>query len=150
LQKGIGHTSDAVQVKDDKGGPVEDRNYQYETHYEDREVPEAKRINRETAERCLFFLAQSAESHAAWSSRRRFLDKYIGIVLAMEETKAGTGTAADKTRIAKKSIAYLRVLRDLEEAMYHETLLYGLRSAAEKKFSGWQTLNANLRIGVNM
>lgn len=137
-------------MKDDKGGPVEDRNYQYETHYEDREVPEAKRINRETAERCLFFLAQSAESHAAWSSRRRFLDKYIGIVLAMEETKAGTGTAADKTRIAKKSIAYLRVLRDLEEAMYHETLLYGLRSAAEKKFSGWQTLNANLRIGVNM
>jgi hypothetical protein len=134
----------------DTGGPVENRNYQYETHYEDSGVPDSKRINRETAERCLFFLAQSAESHAAWSARRRFLDKYMGIVLAMEETKAGPGSATDRTRKAKKSIAYLRVLRDLEEASYHETLLYGLRSAAEKKFSGWQTLNANLRTGVNL
>ena len=137
-------------MKTDAGGPVEDRNYQYESRFEDTEVPEAKRINRETAERCLFFLAQSAESHAAWSARRRFLDKYMGIVLAMEETKSGAGSATDKTRTAKKSIAYLRVLRDLEEASYHETLLYGLRSAAEKKFSGWQTLNANLRTGVNL
>lgn len=134
----------------DAGGPVEDRNYTYETHYEDNTVPDSKRINRETAERCLFFLAQSAESHAAWSARRRFLDKYMGIVLAMEESKDQTGSATDRTRKAKKSIPYLRVLRDLEEASYHETLLSALRSAAEKKFSGWQTLNANLRTGVNL
>lgn len=134
----------------DTGGPIEDRNYTYESGYEFTEVPEAKRINRDTAERCLYFLAQSSEAHAAWSSRRRFLDKYIGIVLAMEESKAGAGSATEKTRTAKKSIAYMRVLRDLEEATYHETLLSGLRSAAEKKFSGWQTLNANLRTGVNL
>ncbi len=137
-------------MPDDKGGPIEERNYQYEVHFEEQSVPESKRINRETAERCLFFLAQSAESHAAWSSRRRFLDKYLGIVLAMEETKAGSGPATDRARAAKKSIAYLRALRDLEEASYHESLLSALRSAAEKKFSGWQTLNANLRTGVNL
>jgi len=134
----------------DIGAPVDGRNYTYEPNYEDTGVPELKRINRETAERCLFFLASSAEPHAAWTSRRRFLDKYIGIVLAMEESKVKTGSATDKTRIAKKSIPYLRVLRDVEEATYHETLLYGLRSAADKKFSGWQTLNANLRTGVNL
>jgi hypothetical protein len=68
----------------------------------------------------------------------------------MEESKSQTGSAADKTRTAKKSIPYLRVIRNIEEAVYHETLLVGLRSAAEKKFSGWQTLNANLRTGVNL
>lgn len=134
----------------DTGGRLEDRKYMYDDQFEDLQVPEVKRINRETAERCLYFLAQSAEPQAAWSARRKFLDKYVGIVLAMEETKAGSGSAADRTRKAKKSIAYLRVIRDIEEAIYHETLLYGLRSAAEKKFSGWQTLNANLRTGVNL
>ncbi len=135
-------------TKDD-GGPVDGRNYTYDADYESTGVPETKRINRETAERCLFFLAQSAESHAAWTSRRKFLDKYVGIVLAMEETK-GTGSAVDRTRKAKKSIPYMRVLRDIEEAVYHETLLTGLRAAADKKFSGWQTLNANARTGVNI
>lgn len=134
----------------DSGGKVESRNYQYDAGFEFSEVPEAKRINRDTAEKCLFFLAQSAEPHASWCARRRFLDKYIGIVLAMEETKASSGSATDRTRKAKKSIAYMRVLRDAEEAIYHETLLSALRSAAEKKFSGWQTLNANARTGVNI
>lgn len=129
---------------------VDGRNYSYESSYDFTEVPEAKRINQDTAERCLYFLAQSAEPHAAWTARRRFLDKYVGIVLAMEESKGSEGSAAAKTRKAKKSIPYMRVLRDIEEAIYHETLLSGLRSAAEKKFSGWQTLNANLRTGVNL
>lgn len=134
----------------DQGTPVDGRNYSYESRYDFTEVPEEKKINRDTAERCLYFLAQSSEPHAAWGARRKFLDKYIGIVLAMEESKTETGTGADKTRKAKKSIAYMRVLRDLEDAVYHEMLLSGLRSAAEKKFSGWQTLNANLRTGVNL
>lgn len=134
----------------DTGGPVDDRNYLYDAKFEDADVPEAKRINRETAERCLFFLAHSAEPHASWSARRKFLDKYVGIVLAMEESKISAGSAADKTRTAKRSIAYLRVIRDSEEATYHEILLGGLRSAAEKKFSGWQTLNANARTGVTI
>jgi len=137
-------------MREDKGGRVDGRNYQYDAGYEFSDVPEEKKINRDTAERCLYFLAQSAESHAAWCARRRFLDKYIGIVLAMEESKGPTGSATDRTRKAKKSIAYMRVLRDAEEAIYHETLLAGLRSAAEKKFSGWQTLNANARTGVNI
>lgn len=134
----------------DAGGQIDGRNYSYESSHDFTDVPEAKRINRDTAERCLFFLAQSAEPHAAWAARRRFLDKYVGIVLAMEESKSAAGSAAAKTRKAKKSIPYMRVLRDIEEAIYHETLLTGLRSAAEKKFSGWQTLNANLRAGVNL
>ena len=134
----------------DKGGKSEDRNYVYDAKFEDVDVPEAKKINRETAERCLYFLAHSAEPHAAWSARRKFLDKYVGIVLAMEESKQSAGSAADKTRIAKRSIPYLRVIRDIEEASYHEILLGGLRSAAEKKFSGWQTLNANARVGANV
>jgi len=134
----------------DAGEPVEDRNYIYNAKFEEIDVPEVKRINRETAERCLFFLAQSSEAHAAWSSRRKFLDKYVGIVLAMEESKQSAGSAADKTRAAKRSIPYLRVIRDIEEASYHEILLGGLRSAAEKEFSGWQTLNANARTGVNI
>ncbi len=133
----------------DTGAQVDGRDYSYESSYDFSDVPEAKRINRDTAERCLFFLAHSAEPHAAWAARRRFLDKYVGIVLAMEE-KEGAGSEAAKTRMAKKSIPYMRVLRDLEEAVYHETLLTGLRNAAEKKFSGWQTLNANLRTGVNL
>ena len=33
----------------DTGGPVEDRNYTYESGYEFTEVPETKRINRDTA-----------------------------------------------------------------------------------------------------
>ncbi len=134
----------------DTGAPVDGRRYTYDANYDFVGVPTLKRINRETAERCLYFLAQSAEPHAAWASRRRFLDKYVGIVLSMEESKCPTGSATDKTRKAKKSIPYLRVVRDIEEAVYHETLLVGLRSAAEKKFSGWQTLNANLRTGVNL
>jgi len=134
----------------DTGAPVDGRSYVYESNYEATGVPEAKRINRETAERCLFFLASSAEAHAAWSARRRFLDKYVGIVLAMEESKLTAGSATDRARKAKKTLAYMRVLRDVEEAVYHETLLNGLRAAAEKKFSGWQTLNANLRTGVNL
>lgn len=134
----------------DSGGPIEDRNYTYDSSYEFTEVPEAKRINRDTAERCLYFLAHSSEAHAAWTARRKFLDKYAGVVLAMEESKNVAISAVDKTRIAKKSIAYMRVLRDVEEATYHEILLSGLRNAADKKFSGWQTLNANLRTGVNL
>ncbi len=134
----------------DTGGPVDGRNYTYDAKYDAVEVPKEKQINRDTAERCLFFLANSAEPQASWTARRKFLDKYIGIVLAMEESKSAAMSAADKTRVAKKSIAYMRVIRDLEEAIYHETLLYGLRTAAEKKFSGWQTLNANLRTGVNL
>ncbi len=134
----------------DTGGPVDDRNYTYDGNYEATDVPPEKLIGRQTAERCLYFLAESADSHAAWAARRKFLDKYVGIVLAMEESKSASMSAADKTRVAKKSIAYMRVLRDLEEAVYHETLLYGLRAAADKKFSGWQTLNANLRTGVNL
>lgn len=134
----------------DTGGPIDGRNYTYDAKYDAAEVPEEKQINRETAERCLFFLANSAEPHASWSSRRKFLDKYVGIVLAMEEDKYKQGTAQEKNRKGKKSIPYMRVLRDLEEAVYHELLLTGLRAAAEKKFSGWQTLNANLRTGVNL
>jgi len=134
----------------DTGGPIDGRNYIYDRNYEFSEVPKEKQINRETAERCLYFLANSSEPHASWSARRKFLDKYVGIVLAMQETKAGPGTAQEKNRKAKKSIAYMRVVRDLEESIYHETLLSGLRAAAEKKFSGWQTLNANLRTGVNL
>ena len=137
-------------MREDKGDRVDGRMYQYESNFEDQQVPESKRINTETAERCLYFLANSAEPHAAWAARRRFLDKYVHIVLAMEESKLNTGSAADKTRKAKKSIPYMRVVRDIEEAIYHETLLSALRSAAEKKFSGWQTLNANLRTGVNL
>jgi hypothetical protein len=134
----------------DTGAPVDGRHYAYDSNYDFSAVPKLNRINRETAERCLYFLATSAEPHAAWAARRRFLDKYVGIVLSMEESKSQTGSAADKTRTAKKSIPYLRVIRNIEEAVYHETLLVGLRSAAEKKFSGWQTLNANLRTGVNL
>ena len=96
------------------------------------------------------FLRDTSEAHAAWTARRKFLDKYVGIVLAMEESKSGVSSATDKTRAAKKSIPYMRVLRDWEEAIYHETLLGGLRIAADKKFGGWQTLNANLRTGVNL
>ena len=134
----------------DSGGPVDGRSYDYDANWSETDIPESKRINRETAERCLFFLAGSSEAHAAWAARRRFLDKYAGIVLAMEESKQQTGSAADRTRIAKRSVAYMKVLRDVEEAVYHETLLAGLRAAAEKKFSGWQTLNANARTGVNI
>jgi len=134
----------------DTGGPVAGRSYTYDAKYDATEVPEEKQINRETAERCLFFLANSSEPHAAWSARRKFLDKYVGIVLAMQEDKAGPGSAQEKNRKAKKSIAYMRVMRDLEEAVYHELLLSGLRHSADKKFSGWQTLNANLRTGVNL
>lgn len=133
----------------DTGGPVDGRGYTYDSNYEFSDAP-VKKIDRDSAERCLYFLAQSAEPQAAWASRRKFLDKYAGIVLAMEEAKHQTGSAADKTRKAKRSIPYLRVLRDIEEAVYHDILLSGLRSAAEKKFSGWQTLNANLRTGVNL
>lgn len=133
----------------DKGDPVDGRNYTYSTKFDAEDHPNQE-ITRDTAERCLAFLRDTAEAHAAWASRRKFLDKYIGIVLAMEESKKQTGSATDKTRAAKKSIAYLRVLRDVEEANYHETLLTGLRNAADKKFSGWQTLNANLRTGVNL
>ncbi|MEE8428546.1 MAG: hypothetical protein V3S33_03480 [Gammaproteobacteria bacterium] len=131
----------------DTGGPVDDRDYTYSTKFDSEDHPNQK-ITTESAERCLAFLRDSAEAHAAWTSRRKFLDKYIGIVLAMEETKSAAGTATDKARAAKKSIPYMRVLRDIEDAIYHETLLGGLRNAADKKFSGWQTLNANLRTGV--
>lgn len=135
----------------DTGGRVDDRRYSYDSDYETNDVDKSKRaITEDTAERCLFFLAHSSEPHAAWSARRKFLDKYIGIVLAMEETKSPNGSAADRTRKAKKSIPYMRVLRDLEEATYHEILLSGLRSAAEKKFGGWQTMMANQRAGVNV
>jgi len=133
----------------DGGGPVDGREYTYSSEYETEDHPEQK-ITTETAERCLAFLRDTAGAHAAWTARRKFLDKYIGIVLAMEESKGQKGTATEKTRAAKKSIAYLRVLRDVEEAVYHEVLLTGLRNAADKKFSGWQTLNANLRTGVNL
>lgn len=134
----------------DHGEPVDGRNYTYDSNYHEADVPESKKITRDTAERCLYFLATSAEAHAAWAARRRFLDKYVGIVLAMEESKAKASSATEKNREAKKSIPYMRVLRDVEEAIYHETLLTGLRNAADKKFSGWQTLNANLRTGVNL
>ena len=136
-------------MKRDDGGPVDDRNYTYTTDYEHEEHA-GQKITTETAERCLAFLRDTAEAHASWTARRKFLDKYIGIVLAMEESKSGAGSATDKARAAKKSIPYMRVLRDIEEAIYHETLLTGLRNAADKKFSGWQTLNANLRTGVNL
>lgn len=134
----------------DKGGPVEDRNYTYDAKYDASTVPEEKKINRDTAEKCLFFLATSAEAQASWSARRKFMEKYVGVVLAMEEDKHQTGSAQERNRKAKKSIAYMRVLRQWEEAIYHETLLFALRVAADKKFSGWQTLNANLRTGVNL
>ena len=134
----------------DTGGQVDGRNYTYQRDYEDKGVPDSKRMVRETAERCLLFLAESAEPHASWTARRKFLDKYVGIVLSMEESKSPTGTATDRTRNAKKSIPYMRVLRDLEEAVYHETLLTGLRTGAEKKFSGWQTLMANARAGAHL
>lgn len=137
-------------MKKDTGGPVDGRTYTYERHYEDTGVPESKRMVRETAERCLWFLAESAEPHAAWSARRKFLDKYVGIVLSIEESKKQTGSAVERARSAKKSIPYMRVLRDLEEAVYHETLLTGLRAGAEKKFSGWQTLMANARAGAHL
>jgi len=138
-----------TEVIKDTGGPVEDRDYTYSRNY-DHEDHAGQEITRETAERCLAFLRDTSEAHAAWSARRRFLDKYMGIVLAMEESKSGAGSGVEKTRKAKKSIAYMRVLRDVEEATYHEILLSGLRNAADKKFSGWQTLNANLRTGVNL
>lgn len=133
----------------DTGGPVDGRNYTYSTKFDAEDHPN-QAITRETAERCLAFLRDTAEAHASWTARKKFLDKYVGIVLAMEESKSGKGSATDKVRDAKKSIPYMRVLRDLEEAIYHETLLGGLRNAADKKFSGWQTLNANLRTGVNL
>lgn len=133
----------------DTGGPVDGRGYTYDSNFEFSDAKITK-ITRDTAERCLHFLAHSSEPQAAWSARRGFLNKYATIVLAMEESKGQAGSAVDKTRKAKKSIAYLRVLRDIEEAAYHDTLLSGLRSAAEKKFSGWQTLNANLRTGVDL
>ena len=134
----------------DTGGPVEGRNYTYDRRYEETGVPDSKRMNSENAERCLWFLAESAESQASWSARRKFLDRYVTIVLAIEESKEQTGSATDRTRTAKKSMAYMRVLRDLEEAVYHEILLSGLRAAAEKKFSGWQTLMANARVGSHL
>lgn len=138
-------------MRDDRGGRVDGRNYKYESDYENDDTLKSSRaITEDTAERCLYFLAHSSEPHAAWSARRKFLDKYISIVLAMEESKSPNGSAADRTRKAKKSIPYMRVLRDLEEATYHEILLSGLRSAAEKKFSGWQTIMANARAGVNV
>ncbi len=133
----------------DRGGPVDGRNYTYSTKFDAEDHPNQE-ITRDTAERCLAFLRDTAEAHASWTARRKFLDKYVGIVLAIEESKKQTGTATEKTRAAKKSIPYMRVLRDQEEAIYHETLLGGLRNAADKKFSGWQTLNANLRTGVNL
>lgn len=133
----------------DSGGRVDGREYAYSTAF-DLEDHANQAITTETAERCLGFLRDTSEAHAAWTARRKFLDKYVGIVLAMEETKSGSGSATDKARMAKKSIPYMRVVRDLEEAIYHETLLGGLRNAADKKFSGWQTLNANLRTGVNL
>lgn len=135
----------------DSGGQVDGRDYSYSTDYEhDDSLKSSRAITTDTAERCLAFLRDTSEAHASWTARRRFLDKYVGIVLAMEETKSGNGSAADKMRAAKKSIPYMRVLRDWEEAIYHETLLGGLRTAADKKFGGWQTLNANLRTGVNL
>lgn len=134
----------------DHGEPVDGRNYTYSSSYEtDDSLKSDRVITTDTAERCLAFLRDTSEAHAAWTARRKFLDKYIGIVLAMEETKAKATTATDKARAAKKSIPYMRVLRDIEEANYHEILLTGLRNAADKKFGGWQTLNANLRAGVN-
>ncbi len=135
----------------DTGGQVDGRTYSYSTDYEhDDSLKSTRVITTDTAERCLAFLRDTSEAHAAWTARRKFLDKYVGIVLAMEETKSGNGTATDKTRAAKKSVPYMRALREWEEAIYHETLLGGLRTAADKKFSGWQTLNANLRTGVTL
>jgi len=137
-------------MKSNEGGPVQGRNYIYDSHFEDKEVPAGRRMNRDNAERCHLFLTDSAEPQAAWAARRKFLDRYVTIVLAIEESKKQTGSATDRTRTAKKSIAYMRVVRDLEEAVYHETLVGGLRAAAEKKFSGWQTIMANARAGSHI
>ena len=135
-----------MTTKDD-GGPVDGRNYTYVTDYEGIDHPDQE-ITTLTAERCLAFLRDTSEAQAAWTARRKFLDKYIGVVLAMEEKKQQAGSATDRSRNAKTSRPYMKIIRDLEEAIYHETLLGSLRNAADKKFSGWQTLNANLRTGV--
>lgn len=123
-------------------------NYTYPSSMEQVDKDKHRKISQDTAELCVFYLEETAEAHAAWSARRKFLEKHIAVVQAIEESKQQAGSATDKARVAKKSPVYQRSLRDLEEAIYHETLLSSLRDAADMKFKGWQSLNANVRAGI--
>ena len=132
----------------ENGSPRQGVNYSYPANMEDVERARHRSISQDTAELCVYYLEETAEAHAAWTARRKFLEKHVAVVQAIEESKQQAGSATDKSRAAKKSPVYQRMLRELEEAIYHETLLSSLREAADMKFKGWQSLNANQRAGL--
>ncbi len=134
---------------DEKGQPLQGVNYTYPEKWTDVDAGKHRTMaDANNAERCVFYLEETAEAHAAWIARRKFLEKHLSVVQAIEEQKQSAGSATDKARIAKTSKPYQKMLRELEEAIYHETLLTSLRSAAEMKFKGWQAINANYRAGM--
>ena len=135
-------------MTDDKGTRRDGINYKYPAGMDDVDRDKHREISEETAELAVFYLEETAHAHAAWVARRKFLEKHLPVVQAIEESKQQAGSATDKSRVAKKSRPYQKMLRELEEAIYHETLLTSLRDAAEMKFKGWQSLNANLRKGL--
>lgn len=128
-----------------RGQPREGFRYEYPSSMDEVDRSRQKPISFESAEACVFYLAETSEPYAAWLARRKFLDKHLSVVLAIEEGNQQAGSGAEKTRNAKKTRRYQDALRDLEEAIYHETLLGSMRNAAEMKFKGWQALNANER-----
>lgn len=135
-------------MSQENGSPRDGVNYSYPASIEDIDRAKHREISQETAELCIFYLEETAMAHAAWSARRKFLEKHVAVVQAIEESKQQAGSATDKSRNAKKTPHYQRMLRELEEAIYHETLLTSLREAADMKFKGWQSLNANMRKGL--
>lgn len=137
-----------MSTKLDAGDPVDGRDYTYPSGPDELRKNQ-RPMTREAAELCVMYLAETAEAHAAWAARRKFLEKHLAVVLAIESGKIGTSTPkGDRDNKARISVKYQKCLRELEESIYHETLLTSLRHAADKKFSGWQSLNANLRQGL--
>jgi hypothetical protein len=104
------------------------------------------RIDEESVERAVHYLAESAEEYARAKGRRVWLTEARKSLKAKLMLEADTSMSIPmREAYAYDALEYREHLEKLQDAIATEELLRAYRVAAEARIEVWRTLQANLR-----
>lgn len=101
-------------------------------------------ITDEQAEKAADYIRDNAEKFAQAKARRIYCEEYKKSLKAILFNDV-QGAAAVRENLAYADERYMKLIKDLELAVFEEEKIKGLISAAEMKIEVWRSLQANQR-----
>lgn len=102
-------------------------------------------ISDDEIQRALDYLRDSAKGAAIARSQAKTLEKYVGVVEAIQKQLHRTESNARAQDLARASPEYRGAIDAWEEAVKRDAEFTMLREAASARIEAWRTMSSNNR-----